>query len=81
MQTLCRRAIADGLVASAHDCSDGGLAVAIAESCILGGLGFTADFDFTGRWDAALFGETPVPHHRLPPAPKPPPPPKPSPTT
>ena len=58
VQALCRRAIADDLIASAHDCSDGGLAVAIAESCILGGLGFTADFDITGRWDAALFGET-----------------------
>ena len=27
-------AIAEGIVASAHDCSDGGLAVAMAESCI-----------------------------------------------
>ena len=58
VQSLCRRAIADGLIASAHDCSDGGLAVAIAESCILGGLGFTDAFDISGRWDAALFGET-----------------------
>ena len=58
VQALCRRAIAEGLIASAHDCSDGGLAVAIAESCILGGLGFTGAFDIEGRWDAALFGET-----------------------
>ena len=58
VQSLCRRAIADGIIASAHDCSDGGLAVALAESCILGGLGFTGSFDIEGRWDASLFGET-----------------------
>ncbi len=58
VQALCRRAIAECLIASAHDCSDGGLAVAIAESCILGGLGFKGPFDIEGRWDAALFGET-----------------------
>jgi phosphoribosylformylglycinamidine synthase len=32
-------AIADGLVASAHDCSDGGLLVAAAEMALAGGLG------------------------------------------
>ncbi len=58
VQALCRLAIADGLLASAHDCSDGGLAVAIAESCILGELGFTYNFTIEGRWDAALFGES-----------------------
>ena len=58
VQALCRRAIADGLVTSAHDCSDGGLAVAIAESSILGGHGFTGSFQIQGRWDAALFGES-----------------------
>ncbi|CAN5117973.1 phosphoribosylformylglycinamidine synthase subunit PurL [soil metagenome] len=31
------------LLASAHDCSDGGLAVALTESAIGGGLGFTVD--------------------------------------
>jgi phosphoribosylformylglycinamidine synthase len=46
-----------GLVHSAHDCSDGGLAIAIAECTILGNLGFTGIFSFEGRWDAALFGE------------------------
>ncbi|MBI2873405.1 MAG: phosphoribosylformylglycinamidine synthase subunit PurL [Chloroflexi bacterium] len=48
-----------GLLSSAHDCSDGGLAVALAESCILGGTGFRGSFSGKGRWDAALFGETP----------------------
>ena len=56
--------IDEGLVKSAHDCSDGGLAVALAECCILGGLGLKTDEGLglqltQGRWDAALFGETP----------------------
>jgi phosphoribosylformylglycinamidine synthase subunit PurL len=33
LQEVVRRAIQDGLVKSAHDLSDGGLAIAIAESC------------------------------------------------
>ncbi|MDE2683310.1 MAG: phosphoribosylformylglycinamidine synthase subunit PurL [Chloroflexota bacterium] len=69
VQELCRRLIADGVALSAHDCSDGGFAVALAESCILGDtrvggagpVGFTASAEFAdsipGRWDAALFGE------------------------
>ena len=57
VQELCRRAIAEGILSSAHDCSDGGLAVALAEACILGGLGFSGSFAIQGRWDAALFGE------------------------
>ena len=57
VQSLCRRVIAEGIVSSAHDCSDGGLAVALAEACISGGLGFKGNFSIRGRWDAALFGE------------------------
>ena len=53
----CRRLIAEGLASSAHDCSDGGLAVALAECCIVGGIGLRADLPVSGRWDAALFGE------------------------
>jgi phosphoribosylformylglycinamidine synthase II len=34
-----RDAVRDGLVSSAHDVSEGGLAVALAECCIAGGLG------------------------------------------
>ncbi len=34
-----RRAIAEGLLQSAHDCSLGGLAMALAESAIVGGFG------------------------------------------
>ena len=36
-------AIAKGLVASCHDCSEGGLAVALAEMAFAGGLGIEAD--------------------------------------
>ncbi len=56
VQEVCRQAIANGLIRSAHDCSDGGLAVALAESCILGGVGFRGILD-AARWDTALFGE------------------------
>ena len=58
VQRVCRRAVAECMIHSAHDCSDGGLAVALAESCIAGNIGFTASFAISGRWDAALFGET-----------------------
>ncbi len=57
LQQLCRKAIAEGLIVSAHDCSDGGLAVALAESCIQGGIGLRGLRDSPRRWDAALFGE------------------------
>lgn len=49
-----------GLVRSAHDCADGGLAVALAECCIMGGLGVNAPaLPEAERIDALLFGETP----------------------
>ncbi len=56
----CLEAIANRLVKSAHDCSDGGLAVAVAESCIQGSIG--ADLDLgvltsTAGRVGALFGE------------------------
>ncbi len=56
VQETCREGIKHGLVLSAHDCSDGGLTVALAESCILGGVGFRGNLD-SARWDSALFGE------------------------
>ena len=49
----------DRLLLSAHDCADGGLAVAIAESAIIGELGFEGDVADNDRWDAAMFGEAP----------------------
>ena len=59
VQETCREGIRQGLVLSAHDCSDGGLAVALAEACILGGVGFKLDLtlDTLPRWDVTLFGE------------------------
>ncbi|MCE5204255.1 MAG: phosphoribosylformylglycinamidine synthase II, partial [Actinomycetia bacterium] len=51
-------AIEQGLLASAHDCSEGGIAVALAESCITGGVG--ADIHLDGDLPSAvlLFSET-----------------------
>jgi phosphoribosylformylglycinamidine synthase len=57
LHQLVVRAHSEGLLASAHDCSDGGLAVALAESAILGDFGFSGELSTTGRLDAALFGE------------------------
>ncbi len=34
-----QEAVQTGLLSSVHDCGDGGLAVALAEACILGGIG------------------------------------------
>ncbi len=46
-----------GLLASAHDVSAGGAAVALAESAIAGGLGAEVDLPGGRRADEALFGE------------------------
>ena len=58
VQELCRSAIRDDLISSAHDCSDGGLAVTLAECCIPQGIGFTGEPLLPRRWDAAIFGES-----------------------
>ncbi len=57
VQRACRRLVSEGVARSAHDCSDGGLAVALAESCIAGDTGFTGELSQASRWDAMLFGE------------------------
>ena len=58
VQALLRRAIHADLVVSAHDLSDGGLAVALAESCIASGLGAQITLPFSEeRWDRLLFAE------------------------
>ncbi|MFD1991981.1 phosphoribosylformylglycinamidine synthase subunit PurL [Paenibacillus nicotianae] len=52
-------AIQSGLVQSAHDLSEGGLSVALAESCISGTLGATVALDSEGlRHDLLLFSES-----------------------
>ena len=57
VQECCLRLINEGMVRSAHDCSLGGLAVALALCSIKGGLGFQGRVDGGTRWDALLFGE------------------------
>ena len=58
------KAIGQGLVRSCHDCSEGGLAVALAEMAFAGGLGIEADLrglavssDCT-KTDTMLFSES-----------------------
>jgi len=68
LQLALRALIHSGVVKSAHDCSDGGLAVALAESCISQLIAretprlIGADIDLSAfkdlRLDALLFGET-----------------------
>jgi phosphoribosylformylglycinamidine synthase len=62
VQKTALEAIEKGLVESAHDCSDGGLAVALAECCMINPkekLGARVSVDSGKiRKDALLFGET-----------------------
>ncbi|TMD79863.1 MAG: phosphoribosylformylglycinamidine synthase II, partial [Chloroflexi bacterium] len=51
-----------GFIKTAHDCSDGGLLVALAECCLLGGIGMRGPAlnpEPPLRIDAAFFGESP----------------------
>jgi phosphoribosylformylglycinamidine synthase len=58
VQRCCLEAIKRGVVKSAHDCSEGGLLVTIAESCICGNVGFKGEsWKLKGRLDSAFFGE------------------------
>lgn len=52
------KAIQSGLVQSAHDVSEGGLAAALAESCISGGIGASVKWATELRNDVALFSES-----------------------
>ncbi|NET06521.1 MAG: phosphoribosylformylglycinamidine synthase subunit PurL [Symploca sp. SIO2B6] len=66
-QAVTLEGIRQGWVRCAHDCAEGGLAVALAESCIAGGLGAeitigvetktTASVERV-RWDELLFAES-----------------------
>ncbi len=53
-------AIEGGLVRAAHDCSEGGLAVALAEMCFAGGFGAEVDLGDLDdlRFDIKLFSES-----------------------
>ena len=57
VQQVCRGLIGSGTLKSAHDCSDGGVAVAIAECAILGDLGADITAEVGSRRDASMFGE------------------------
>jgi phosphoribosylformylglycinamidine synthase subunit PurL len=72
LQRVVRDAIAAGVVKSAHDCAEGGLAVALAECCTGSGVsggaqtaappparGAAIALETTMRDDIALFGEGP----------------------
>ncbi|NLO87182.1 MAG: phosphoribosylformylglycinamidine synthase subunit PurL [Firmicutes bacterium] len=59
---LCRllpRAVAAGLVKAAHDVSDGGLAVTVAEMALAAGAGLKLSLPWPGRPDFWLFSESP----------------------
>jgi phosphoribosylformylglycinamidine synthase len=61
VQTVVRGLIQKGLVKSAHDCSEGGLGVALAECCISGErqIGASVHFsNWSGRPDKLLFNES-----------------------
>jgi len=57
VQGCCLELIRGGTVKSAHDCSEGGIAVALAESCISGEIGAKVELEGCGREDLLLFGE------------------------
>lgn len=54
-------AIESSLLSSAHDISDGGLLICLAESALMGGIGFVIMIgDEVGREDFFLFSESPT---------------------
>ena len=58
VQSVIKQLIIKRLIRSAHDTSDGGLFVAVAESAMAGGTGFAMATDSDYRKDAYLFGES-----------------------
>jgi phosphoribosylformylglycinamidine synthase len=63
VQAVTREGIRQGWIRCAHDCAEGGVAVALAESCIAGQLGAEINLGLTeesllSRWDEVLFGES-----------------------
>ena len=59
LHDLLRRLIREKLISSAHDLSDGGLAVALAESCLGGYRGASITVPITTNPALSLFGEGP----------------------
>ncbi|AFY48729.1 phosphoribosylformylglycinamidine synthase II [Nostoc sp. PCC 7524] len=59
VQKVCREGIRAGWIHSAHDCAEGGLAIAVAECCLAAKLGAEIYLEVTQskRLDEMLFGE------------------------
>lgn len=61
VQSVCRWGIAQGMIQSAHDCSEGGLAVTLAECCLSSALSCTIDLSVISSGQSILsllFGES-----------------------
>jgi phosphoribosylformylglycinamidine synthase II len=58
LQSLLVGCARSDLLASAHDCSEGGLAVALAESAFAGGTGFAISLPGDVPWYVTLFAES-----------------------
>ncbi len=58
-QRAVRRGVRRGMLSSAHDIAEGGIAIAIAECCLAGGLGAAVVLADTVKPLRALFGEGP----------------------
>ncbi len=54
-----RGGVRSGILHSAHDVAEGGVAVALAECCIASGRGASVDLSPLGEGEAFLFGESP----------------------
>jgi phosphoribosylformylglycinamidine synthase II len=60
LHAAVRQAVRAGALRSVHDVAEGGLAVALAEACLAGGLGATVDLSpLRPAGEALLFGEGP----------------------
>ena len=63
VQTACLEAAEAGLIASAHDCTDGGIAVALAEDCFSSlnhaAIGAAVSLDDALSTTSSLFSESP----------------------
>ena len=58
VQSCLRNLITSKLIQSAHDVSDGGLFITLAESAMINGFGFHVKSDGVTRADAFWFGES-----------------------
>jgi phosphoribosylformylglycinamidine synthase subunit PurL len=60
LHAAVRRSVRSGALRSAHDVAEGGVAVALAECCIAGGIGARIDLaGIPGAREVVLFGEGP----------------------